>query len=95
MPRAKKTVRLWGNWSEEELQRAFDKIKFANCSVNAVSKEHGIPKQIPRDFLIFSSIKTFKNFRGWCYCLQGGVITYLTPGVITYLTPGVITFTCF
>jgi len=31
MPRAKKTVHLWGNWSEEELQRAFDKIKFANC----------------------------------------------------------------
>ena len=31
---------LWRNWFEEELQRAFDKIKFANCSVSAVSKEH-------------------------------------------------------
>ena len=48
-----------GNWSEEELQRAFDKIKFVNCSVNAVSKEHGIPKQTLGDDLIFSSIKTF------------------------------------
>ena len=29
-----------GNWCEEEVQRAFDKIKFANCFVNdAVSKE--------------------------------------------------------
>ena len=45
MPRAKKTVRLRGNWSEKEHQRAFDKIKFANCSLNAVSKGHGIPRQ--------------------------------------------------
>ena len=48
-----------GNWSEEELQRAFDKIKFANCSVNAVSEEHGIPRRTLRVYLIFSSIKTF------------------------------------
>jgi len=59
MPRAKKTVRLWGNWPEEEFQRAFDKIKFANSSVNAVSKEHGVSRQTLRDYLIFSSIKTF------------------------------------
>ena len=69
MPRAKKTVRLGGNWFEEELQqgngfkvelqRQFDKIKFASCSVNAVSKEHGIPRQTLKDYLIFSSIKTF------------------------------------
>ena len=59
MPRAKKTVRLRGNWSEEELQRAFDKIKLASCPVNAVSKEHGIPRRTLRDYLIFSSIKTF------------------------------------
>jgi len=58
MPRAKKIVRLWGNWSEEELQRAFDEIKFANCSVNAVSKEHGIPGRALKDYLIFSSIKS-------------------------------------
>ena len=51
---------LWGNMSEVELQRAFDNIKFSNCSVNAVSKEHGIPRQtLIRDYLIFSSIKAF------------------------------------
>jgi len=55
MPRAKKTVHLRGNWSEEELQRAFDRIKFANCSVNAVSKEHAIPRRTVRGYLIFSS----------------------------------------
>jgi len=55
----KKTVRLQGNWSEEELQRAFHKIKFSNCSINAASKEHGIPRRTLRDYLIFSSIKTF------------------------------------
>jgi len=38
---------------------AFDKIKFANCSVNAVPKEHGIPRRTLKDYLIFSSIKTF------------------------------------
>jgi len=59
MTRAKETVHLRGNWSEEELKRAFDKIKFANCSVNAVSKERGIPRRTLRDYLIFSSIKTF------------------------------------
>ena len=48
-----------GNWSEEELQRTFDEIKFANCSVNAISKEYGIPRQTLRDYLFFSSIKTF------------------------------------
>ena len=77
------------------LQRAFDKIKFANCSVivNAVSKEHGILRRSLKDYLIFSSIKTFSFQRlallpvGWHYYLKGGVITYLPSGVIT--------FTCF
>ena len=72
-----------GNWSKEELQHAFDKIKFANRSVNAVSKEHGIPRRTLRDYLIFSSIKTFYFQRLALlpterrYYLQGGVITYL------------------
>ena len=78
MPRAKNTVHLRGKWSEEDL---FDKIKFANCWVNAVSKEHGISRGTLKDYL-----KPF-NFRGYRYCVQDGVITYLPPGVIT--------FTCF
>ena len=50
---------LTGNWSEEELQREFEKIKFANCSVNAISKENGVLRRTLRDYLIFLSIKTF------------------------------------
>ena len=50
---SKETVHLRGNWSEEELQRAFDKIKFANCSVDAVSKEHGIPRRTLKGLLDF------------------------------------------
>ena len=56
---SKENCTFMGNWSEEELQHAFDKIKFANCSINAVSKEHGIFRQTLRDYLIFSSIKIF------------------------------------
>ena len=55
------------------------KIKFANCSVNAVSKEHGIPKQTLRDYLIFSSIKTC-----WRHCLQDDVFTCRVALLPTY-----------
>ena len=72
MSRGKKTT-LQRNWSEEELQRAFDERKFSNCSVSVVSKEHGIPSQTLRDYLIFPLIKTFQFLwsallpTGWRY----------------------------